>query len=96
MSEEAVVVWVTIVSFWVLLFYSLTAMFVWPHARPVFPFGVLLLCILFPPFFPFLLFILLLRLLYGEPTRVVIVEPAADTRRAGRTMSVHQFSGNRV
>ena len=65
-----------------LMIYLATALFVWPYARPIFPFYWLLLFILVPPLFPFLLLYMLFFVLWPigilpARRRVVVVQDVA-------------------
>jgi hypothetical protein len=76
-----IVGWVIIPTVLGLFLYSCIVLSVWPYARPVIPFWFLLFCILFPPFFPFLLFYVVFLFVFAaprtlsQPTVVYVVEP---------------------
>lgn len=104
--DEATVSLVAIVIIPVLfvsLFYFAMALMVWPYARPIIPFGLLLLFVLFPPLFPFLLlylfFVFAFRPVHSHETvvvRGVIVEPSTRGRIRTVSTSVVGTRGNRV
>ena len=59
------------------LIYMTLALFVWPYARPVVSPWLLILCILVPPFFPFLLFFVLFTLCFPA---VIVATPPSQVR----------------
>lgn len=79
MSEQAIL-WISIPILLASLFYCSVVLMTWPYARPRLPLWILLLCILFPPFFPFLGFYLLFAFflytpaVFAGPREVIIVE----------------------
>ena len=75
MSEATVVGWILAPIFLGVLLYMGLALMVWPYARPRLPFALLLLAILVPPLFPFLLVYLLVAVLCLPP--VVLLPPPA-------------------
>lgn len=79
--------WFILPSALLLTAYAAVAYEAWPHARPRFPLGILLLAILFPPFFPLLLVSIFCippppLVLAHPPTQIVVVE--APRRRPRR------------
>jgi hypothetical protein len=104
-ERETIVNVLVVPLFLGLILYITAALCVWPYARPIFPFGLLLLFIIFPPFFPFFLIYMLLfvfwpvplstsNVVVGYPTATVgIVEPS--TRGRIRPIATSTF-GNRV
>lgn len=97
-DESDVVAWIVVPVLLGVLIYATLALFVWPYARPVVSPWLLVLCILLPPLFPFLLVFVLFSLCFVPPvvvsTRdVYVVEtrgrvrPAAPPRvQGGRRM----------
>lgn len=79
-DETDALAWVIVPIILGLLIYMTLALFVWPYARPVVSPWLLILCILFPPFFPFLLFFVLFTLCFppvivaSGPNQVRVVE----------------------
>lgn len=63
--------WILIPTLLGCFLYTCVALMVWPYARPVLPFWILFVSILFPPFLPFLLFYLLFLFLFTTPSTVV-------------------------
>ena len=102
-STVSLVAIIVIPVLFVSLFYFAIALMVWPYARPIVPFGLLLLFVFFPPLFPFLLFYLLFvfafRPISANETvvvRGVIVEPSTRGRIRPASTSVVGTRGNRV
>ena len=106
MSEPVPVVWIVVPAVLGVLLYSSLALCMWPYARPVLPFYLLLFGILFPPFFPFLFFYVLFAIIlfprpaYVPERNVVVI---VDESARGRTMAVPSYAarsnatrGNRV
>lgn len=58
-DDEIDLTWIVVPIVLGSLLYMTMALFVWPYARPYMPVGFLLLCILIPPLFPFLVLFLL-------------------------------------
>ena len=54
-----------------LFFYATMTVLLWPYARPVVPLWIIVFAILFPPFFPFLVFYVLF---FAIPVAPVVVE----------------------
>lgn len=93
--------WVVVPIFLGMLFYFATVLVVWPYARPLIPLWLLFLCIVLPPFFPLLLFYLLVIICVTPfppartaVTEVIVVEPS--TRGRVRMAVPPSRSGNRV
>lgn len=80
-----VLYWVLIPTWIGLLLYSALALSVYPYARPLLPFWLLLIAILVPPLFPFLLMYLAVALCFLPPPGVLFVQrgrqPVTVTRR---------------
>ena len=78
--------WIVVPIILGVLIYMTLALFVWPYARPVVSPWLLILCILFPPFFPFLLFFILVTICFppvivtSRPAEVYIVETQGRVR----------------
>ena len=87
--------WFILPSFILLLIYTAISFAVWPYARPIMPIWVLILFIFLPPFFPFLLFYLLIFVCLlspdpyyqQRPVIVVVEEPTRTTELATRKAS---------
>lgn len=94
-TGEQVVAWIVFPIALGALLYTAAAACVWPYARPLFPLWILLLCILFPPFFPLLLFYLLFALAFGAYRRPVVVWVPPPAPRARPAVTVRR-SGNAV
>ena len=84
------IIWFILPSLVGLLIYTACIMAAWPYARPIFPFWLLIFVILIPPFFPFLLFYMLIVIcllspspyLYDErPVQVVVLEKDTSSSR---------------
>jgi len=74
-STETTVGWVIVPLFLSVIVYMALSLMVWPYARPLMPLTVLLLGLLVPPLFPFLLAYVLVALLCLAPP--ALTEPAA-------------------
>ena len=106
MSEPVPIVWIVVPTVLGVLFYASLALCMWPYARPVLPFYLLLFGILFPPLFPFLFFYVLFAIvLFPRPAYlpersvVVIVDESARGRTAAvpsHAARVTATRGNRV
>lgn len=68
--------WILIPTLLGCFLYTCVALMVWPYARPILPFWLLFVCILFPPFLPFLLFYLLFLFLLTTTSTTVVEQPA--------------------
>ena len=81
-----VLYWVLIPAWFGLLLYSALALTVYPYARPLLSFWLLLVAILVPPLFTLLLVYLAFALCFFPPSRIVIVQGEVATRgtRRGR------------
>ena len=68
-DDDDIVAWIVVPVILGTLFYMTVALFVWPYARPIVTPWLLILCILLPPLFPFLLFFIVfsVRLLTQGP-----------------------------
>ena len=74
MSEQ-VILWISIPILLSSLFYCAVVLMTWPYARPLVPLWLLFLCILVPPFFPFLAFYLLFTIVYFSPVLTTTFGP---------------------
>ena len=81
-----VVLWIFLPAFFGFLFYVTLSMFVYPYARPLVPFWLILFAIFIPPFFPLLFFYVVLAVCLWPrpptPTLVVIETTQPPPRRA--------------
>ena len=93
-STDSLVVWFIIPVALGFLLYSAFLIFMYPYARPIVPFWLLLVGFLFPPFFPFLSVYVLLTLCAFSPRRhntsVIVVDASARGRviASGPSVSV--------
>lgn len=102
-STGEVIAWIVFPIVLGTLLYMALALFVWPYARPIFPLWILLLCIFFPPFFPFLLFYMLIFVAFSASAyrRPVVVWVPPSQRGVVRTATARpamtvRSAGNRV
>lgn len=79
-SVATTVLWIVLPAIVGLFLYGALAYSVWPYARPLVPLWIVLLAVVFPPFFPFfLLYILFAVCVFVPPTTptdpvIVVVE----------------------
>jgi len=95
-DEPNVVAWIVVPVLLGVLIYATLALFVWPYARPVVSPWLLVLCILIPPLFPFLLVFLMFSLCFPQvivsSTRDVYV---VETRGRARVAAPPRVQGGR-
>ena len=95
--EDNVLAWIVVPAILGTLLYMTTALAVWPYARPVVTPWVIVLCIIFPPLFPFLLIVLLYTLCLFPPVvsrpEIVVVQTRGYPRAVVRERSVMGGSG---
>ena len=79
-DETDALAWIIVPVILGSLIYMTLALFVWPYARHVVSPWLFILCLLFPPLFPFLLFFVLFTLCFppvivvSTPSQVRVVE----------------------
>lgn len=94
-TATTALLWITLPIVVGLLFYMLTAMVVWPYARSIMPFYLILFAILIPPFFPFLLLYLGFTLcfvsypapLYYDERPVIVVVSDEPTKKGSKKIN---------
>jgi hypothetical protein len=85
------IIWFILPVFVGILIYSVCVTAAWPYARPIFPIWLLILSILIPPLFPFLLFYILISIFLLTPNQyderqvqVVVLERERDASSSSR------------
>lgn len=109
-DETNVVAWIVVPVILGSLVYMTLALFIWPYARPIVSPWILILCIIFPPLFPFLLFFVFFALctapviavpstvtVQASPQEVYIVETRGRVRAPARgTVPPRRMGGTSV